>query len=63
MKNDKPIDILNYIKRLYFSPNLYITYRIYRIMLVLIMSQERMNGLTLISIEEKMWNEINNDKI
>jgi len=28
LKNNKPIDILNYIKRIIFFPNIYITYRI-----------------------------------
>jgi len=28
LKNDKPIDILNYIKRMNYFPNTYITYRI-----------------------------------
>jgi len=26
LENDKPIDILNYIKRIIFFPNIYITY-------------------------------------
>jgi len=33
-KNDKPIDILNYIKRINSFPNTYITYRIMLIILV-----------------------------
>jgi len=35
MENDKPIKILNYIKRIIFSPNVYITYKI---MLTILMS-------------------------
>ena len=34
LKNDKPIDILNYIKRINFFPNAYIMYRIILTILV-----------------------------
>jgi len=37
LENDKPIDILNYIKRIYSFPNAYITYRML-IILVLVVS-------------------------
>ena len=83
MENHKPIDILNYIKRINYFPNVYITYRIMLTILVLVvftkrsflklkiiknylrstMSQERLNGLVLLSIEKKISNEINYDNL
>ena len=41
MKNDKPIDIFNYIKIINSFPNAYITYRIILTILVLVVSAER----------------------
>ena len=41
MQNDKPIDILNCIKRINSFPNAYITYRIMLTILVLVVSAER----------------------
>jgi len=83
LENHKPIDILNYIKRINYFPNVYITYRIMLTILVLVvftkrsflklkiiknylrstMSQERLNGLVLLSIEKKISNEINYDNL
>jgi len=83
LENDKPIDILNYIKRINSFPNAYKTYRIMLTILVLVasiemsfsklkiiktylrstMSQQRLNELTLLSIEKEMLNEINYDNL
>jgi len=84
LENDKPIDILNYIKRINSFPNdVYIAYRIMLTIPVLvgsvetsssklkliksylrsIMSQERLNGLTLLSIEKDILNKINYDNL
>ena len=52
MKNDKPIDILNYIKWIDSFSNVYITYKIMLKISVSTMSQERLNELILLSIEE-----------
>jgi len=41
LENDKPIDILNYIKRIKYFPNVYITYRIMLTISVSIASVER----------------------
>jgi len=41
LKNDKPINILNCIKRINSFPNTYITHRIMLIILVLVVSAER----------------------
>jgi len=41
LKNDKPINILNYIKRIFFFSNAYISYRIMLIILVSITLAER----------------------
>jgi len=41
LKNDKPIDIFNYIKIINSFPNAYITYRIILTILVLVVSAER----------------------
>ncbi|KAL2974442.1 hypothetical protein AAZX31_14G105700 [Glycine max] len=62
LENDKPIDILNYIKRIIYFPNAYIAYRIMSFSKLKIiktylrstMSQQRLNGLALLSIEKKM---------
>ena len=71
LENDKLIDILNYIKRINYFPNAYITYRIMLTISVSIVSAERsfsklkliksylrstmsqqiLNGLTLLFIE------------
>ena len=79
LENDKPIDILNYIKRINYFQNAYIAYRIMLTIPVSVastersfsklkiiktylrstMSQQRLNGLALLSIEKKMLNEIN----
>jgi len=49
LENDKPNDILNYIKRINSFPNAYITYRIMLIILVLFVSVERsFSKLTII---------------
>ena len=83
LENDKPIDILNYIKRIIYFPNAYIAYRIMLTIPISIasikrsfsklkiiktylrstMSQQRLNGLALLSIEKKMLNEINYDNL
>ncbi|KAH1249266.1 hypothetical protein GmHk_05G012662 [Glycine max] len=83
LENDKPIDILNYIKRINSFPNAYKTYRIMLTILVLVAStkksfsklkiiktylrstmfQQRLNELTLLSIEKEMLNEINYDNL
>ncbi|KAL2605097.1 hypothetical protein AAZX31_09G122000 [Glycine max] len=74
LENDKPIDFLNYIKRINSFPNAYITYRIMLTMSVSVasaernflklkiikiylrstMSQQRLNGLALLSIEKEI---------
>jgi len=41
LKNDKPIDILNYIKRINYFSNAYITYRIMLTISVLVVSTQR----------------------
>jgi len=41
VENDKPIDILNYIKRIYSSPNAYVAYRIMLTISMLVASRER----------------------
>jgi len=41
LKNDKPIDILNYIKRINSFPNAYITYKIMLTIPISIASAER----------------------
>jgi hypothetical protein len=41
VENDTPIDIINYIKRLYSFPNAYIAYRIMLTILVIVASAER----------------------
>jgi len=83
LENDKPIDILNYIKRINSFPNAYIAYRIMLTIPLSIasverslsklkiiktylwstLSQQRLNGLTLLSIEKEMSNEINYDNL
>jgi len=83
VENDKPIDTLNYIKRIDSFLNAYMAYRIMLKILVLvasterslsklkiiktylrsIMSQKRLNGLALLSIEKEMLNEINWDNL
>ncbi|KAL5158733.1 Zinc finger MYM-type protein 1 [Glycine soja] len=79
LENDKPIDILNYIKRINYFQNAYIAYRIMLTIPVSVasteksfsklkiiktylrstMSQQRLNGLALLSIEKEILNEIN----
>ena len=83
LENDKPIDILNYIKRINSFPNAYIAYRIMLTIPVSVasaersfsklkiiksylrstMSQQRLNGLALLSIEKEMLNELNYDNL
>jgi len=83
LENDKPIDILNYIKRINSFPNAYIAYRIMLTIPVSVasaersfsklkliksylrstMSQQRLNGLALLSIEKDFLNEINYDNL
>ena len=83
LENEKPIDILNYIKRINSFPNTYIAYRIMLTILVSVastersfsklkliksslrstMCQQRLNGLTLLSIEKDFLNEINYDNL
>jgi hypothetical protein len=83
LENDKPIDILNYIKRINSFSNAYIVYRIMLTIPVSVasaersfsklkiiksylrstMSQQRLNGLALLSIEKEMLNELNYDNL
>ena len=59
IKDYTPIDILNYIKRLDSFSNTCIAYRILlTIPLRLTMSQERLSGLTILSIEKEMLEEL-----
>jgi len=58
LANDKPIDILSYIQKLNSFPNAYVTQRIMLTISMSTMSQERLNGLALLSIEEEMLNEL-----
>ena len=51
MKNDKPIDILNYIKRIDSFPNAYIAYKIMLTIMVSVASPERIfSNLKIIKI-------------
>jgi len=51
LKNDKPIDILNYIKRIDSFPNAYIAYKIMLTIMVSVASPERIfSNLKIIKI-------------
>jgi len=48
LENDKPIDILNYIKRIYIFSNAHITHRIMLIILVLVLVEKSFSKLKII---------------
>jgi len=50
LENDKPIDILNYIKRIIFVSNAYITYRIMLTIPVLVSAIKAKNNKNLFKI-------------
>ena len=73
-EKNTPLDVLNYLKKIYSFPNAYVAYRILLMIPVIVastersysklkliktylrstMSQERLNGLTILSIEKNI---------